>query len=691
MKSNKNKSSNDTQRKKRKHNPNTLENNKKIKSHKPDSSNNISEAQRLLYYEEKCSRIAQLSEEILENPQEGVKQPHKTNIQGCKNESKLKELLNYANTFHDNNNDSNNTHNVVIIDYNVGRLAIISLLAIFQDTLPSYRIRQHTQVEMKGQRLKKETKELWDYEHDLVSYYQQYLKILEKTWASYCCSSNNSKGKCGQGAEEDPEKYQLGITCLLTLCELLKKAYYFNFVSNILTLVVRQMSSKISIVSATCCKTIHILFKVDKQGDITREAVKLISQMIHQRKFNIQPQVLQSFLFLPLQVKYEDVVAVRLLQKEKQKKRKKHAEQCAIEDEMKEADGNIDKMQLVQMQSDTLHSVTITYFRIVKAIQQTTTTQSQYYKNAMTLLPYALEGLAKFAHLIHIDTVLDLMELIKTLLLQQMEDFDYNDKYNHDPKKQEYLQLHLSMQTICHCVLTAFKALSGPGRDLEIDMKEFIVPLYNQITRFSTECNSIQTPLLIQCLTQTFLKRREYSIPRLIAFLKMLLTLSLSAPTYTSIPVLTLIQQIIHKYPNASSQLEQLLFENENDKVMSASGSGAYYNPTVQDPELCNPLSTSAWEISLLKYHFNNDIQQKVTSMTKDQKIGDNFLIVQKNPSQMFHDIKVISDNGLMPMVDGSSLQKKHNLKNLIKKDKRKKGTPQHRFVRPKPLDLTRY
>ena len=123
---------------------------------------------------------------------------------------------------------------------------------------------------------------------------------------------------------------------------------------------------------------------------------------------------------------------------------------------------------------------------------------------------------------------------------------------------------------------------------------------------------------------------------------------------------------------------------------MSASGVGAYYNPTIQDPELCNPLSTSAWEISLLKFHFYPDVKQQVTSMTKDQKIGDNFLIVQKNPSQMFYDIKVTSDNCLIPMVDGGSLQKKHNLKNLIKKDKRKKGT-QIRFVRSKPLDLTRF
>ena len=436
------------------------EKNKKLKNSELPTNSSLSEAQKLLYYEEKCARIAQLSEEILENPQEGIKQPHKTNKLGCKNDSKIKEILNYANTFHNDDDYVN--------DYNVGRLATISLLAIFQDILPSYRIRQHTQAEMKGQRLKKETKELWDYEHDLVSYYQQYLKILEKTWSSYC--GNNVL------EEEDPEKHQLGITCLLTLCELLKKAYYFNFVSNILTLVVRQMSSKLTIVSTTCCSTIHTLFKVDRQGDITREAVKLISQMIHQRKFNIQPQVLQSFLHLPLQVKYEDVVAVRLLQKEKQKKKKKHAEQAAIEEEMKEAQGGVDKMQLVQMQSDTLHSITITYFRIVKAIQQCDNTKSRYYRNAMALLPFALEGLAKFAHLIHIDTVLDLMELIKTLLLQQMEDFDYNSDENEQ-------HIHLSMETICHCVLTAFKALSGPGRDLEIDMKDFIIPLYNQITR----------------------------------------------------------------------------------------------------------------------------------------------------------------------------------------------------------------
>ena len=57
----------------------------------------------------------------------------------------------------------------------------MSLLALFQDVLPSYRIRLPTAAEM-AVRVTKETKQLWDYERAVLSHYQLYLKLLEHTW-----------------------------------------------------------------------------------------------------------------------------------------------------------------------------------------------------------------------------------------------------------------------------------------------------------------------------------------------------------------------------------------------------------------------------------------------------------------------------------------------------------------------------
>jgi nucleolar complex protein 3 len=93
----------------------------------------------------------------------------------------------------------------------------------------------------------------------------------------------------------------------------------------------------------------------------------------------------------------------------------------------------------------------LTYFRILKSDNLTS-----------ELLSPALEGLAKFAHLINYETVIDLLSVLKTLL-----------------KKVDDLPLDASL----NCILTAFQTLQGPGREMKIDQKEYITPLYTQLPR----------------------------------------------------------------------------------------------------------------------------------------------------------------------------------------------------------------
>eukprot|EP00957_Ditylum_brightwellii_P052490 3980589-Ditylum_brightwellii.AAC.1 len=53
---------------------------------------------------------------------------------------------------------------------------------------------------------------------------------------------------------------------------------------------------------------------------------------------------------------------------------------------------------------------------------------------------------------------------------------------------------------------------------MQIDQKEYVTPLYRQLSRLCTDKNSSHTELALKCLSLAFLKRREYSTVRVAAF-----------------------------------------------------------------------------------------------------------------------------------------------------------------------------
>mmetsp|Transcript_20677 Transcript_20677/g.30446 ORF Transcript_20677/g.30446 Transcript_20677/m.30446 type:complete len:548 (+) Transcript_20677:28-1671(+) len=466
------------------------------------------------------------------------------------------------------------------------KLGIMSLLAIFQDILPTYRIRVPSQAEM-NVRVSKDTKKMWDYERDLLTHYRLYLQLLEKTW-----NNGGGKGESSNGGTTPPTG--LAVASILCLSELLKSNYHFNFRSNILTVLVRQSNNKrCTKVSQACCDALKHVFATDAQGDVSLEATKLLAKMIKERPNRIRPDVLRTFLSLPLRVHEDEAQAAKLASVANAKKRKKDAEAAEIEDEMKEGESNVDKIALARAQSDTLHSVTLTYFRVLKSeadakggrasINPTTDT-------AVDLLSPALEGLAKFAHLINIDTVVDLLAVLRTLLKERSDT--------------------LPIDAALNCILTAFQTLQGPGREMQIDQKEYVTPLYRQLSRLCTDKNSSHTELALKCLSLAFLKRREYSTVRVAAFFKQICTVSLHAPPHTAAPLLAFSRQLVQRYPSV-----QQLLENEQDVITTGS-----YTPDVEDPEHSNPHATSAWELSLSKFRIHESVAKQAIG-TAEQKI----------------------------------------------------------------------
>lgn len=316
------------------------------------------------------------------------------------------------------------------------------------------------------------------------------------------------------------------------------------------------------------CDSIQHVFYNDKQGDVALEATRQVARLVKSYHLKVHPDVVQSFIALPLRVHADEAEAAKLATQANAKKRKRDRETTQIEADMKEGRATVDKLALARFQSDTLQAVTLTYFRILKA-------ENLQSNHIQQLLPVVLEGLAKFAHLINIDTVMDVLAVMKNLL--------------------ERIEL-LPLDAALNCILTAMLTLQGPGRELNIDQKEYIAPLYNQLPRLcSDEASLKNTDTVLRCLSASFIQRREFSTVRVAAFLKRILATSMHVPPHASVPLIAFTRQLIQRYPSA----EQML-ENEQDVITSG-----VYQPEVKDPELCNPCATSAWELSLLRFHWN--------------------------------------------------------------------------------------
>lgn len=524
-----------------------------------------------------------------------------------KTQSKMNKLLDLASL-------SKNGH-----DAHAARLGLLSLLAIFQDVLPGYRIRLPTEAEM-NVRVSKEVKATWDYERKLLQSYQLYLQLLERTWEDgkfgrkWDTGGGNGKS---HGAQGGGPPTTLAATAILALSALLKTSYNFNFRSNLLQIVVRQANNRGSSdeVRSSCCDALSTMFAKDAQGDASLEAVRLMARLVKQQSTgskSVHPDLLSTWLSLPLRVHEDEAAAAKLAAAAKAKKAKKSQadrDTLDIEREMKEGEAAVDKLELAKNQADTLHAVTLTYFRILKlvaAMHEDENEKGNASANtaaAAELLPCALRGLAKFSHLINLDAVTDLLVVLKDLL-------------KHAP--------NLPPDAAVHIILCAFKTLRGPGRDaLPVDPKEYLIPLYNILPRlgsvvgddgstsrgFAAVGPDRTVDAAMQCLDHAFLQRRELSSARLAAFLKRLATSSLHCPAHSAAPLLARARQISARY--SSTKVERML-ENEEDVVAEG-----VFALEAEDPEHSNAHGTSLWELSLLRYSVHPRVAEQSAGMAE--------------------------------------------------------------------------
>lgn len=448
----------------------------------------------------------------------------------------------------------------------IRKLVLISLMEIFKDIAPSYKIRPLTEEE-KAARVKKDTQKLREFEEGLVSQYKFYLENLEQTIKDW------KQMKTKKSEVVSLKAYRgLAEVAVLCLCDLMLSLSHFNFHNNIIVLVVPLTDDKCKKIADTCAEAVKKLFKQDKVGYSSLAAVKILSGLVKSRNYCVRPEVLNILLHLRIkevEVKKdaEDIAPKQKLMTYKDKRKNlsrmqrkwKKAEE-KLERELLEAEASESKEKKLKLHTETLNIVFLTYFRILKRAQKS------------VLLPSVLEGLAKFAHLINLEFFDDLLVVLNKLI--ESGDLNYRESL--------------------HCVQTAFNILSGQGDVLNIDPLNFYTHLYKTLFGLNAGTTNDDTVIALQCLEMMLTKRRkQVSLQRALAFIKRLSILALHVLPNSCIGILSTNRGLLQTFPKTD-----ILLDNESQ------GSGLYL-PELDEPEYCNAQNSALWELHALRRHYH--------------------------------------------------------------------------------------
>ncbi|KMQ95945.1 nucleolar complex protein 3-like protein [Lasius niger] len=449
----------------------------------------------------------------------------------------------------------------------VRKLAMVSLLEVFKDLLPSYSLLQTSQ---EGVMLKKETLALQNYEATLLNSYKNYLKRLEKI-------SKILRKKKGDTRSMNNRETRLGEMAISCMCELLTAHPYFNFSVNITNYIIPFLDNKQSNIREKVAQCISQIFKDDKRGQLSLTIVRKLNQYIKSRKHSVHPEVITVLLSLrikdvDLDKEKEEETKQKKLMSHKQRilalsrrERKKSKKLEEVEKELLETKAEENKQAKSKILTEITSVIFTIYFRVLKQAPNS------------KVLSACLEGLAKFAHCINIDFYQDLVRVIDRLIEED----------------------HLSLRQQLHCVQCIFTILSGQGAALNIDPYRFYVHLYKNILKVHCGRTHAETEIVLKTLMQILIhQRKRISQTRLTAFVKKISVLALQSQHNATLATLGIIKQVMQ-----FGKAAHILLDTD------CLGDG-HYQIEVEEPDHCNAHCAALYELVALQRHYHSVVRQ---------------------------------------------------------------------------------
>ncbi|CAN6300524.1 unnamed protein product [Urochloa humidicola] len=546
-------------------------------------------------FEKKKAQLAELGMAMLEDPESNIRS--------------LNDMLSIS-------NDK---------DQKVVKLGLMSLLAVFKDIIPSYRIRQLTEKELAVE-VSKEVKKTRYYEYTLIRCYKSYLQKLISL-------------------EKQAHFYPVAVRCI---CALLDTAPHFNFRESLLASVVKNLSSSDDVVRKICCETVRSIFinEGKHRGEATIEAVRLIADHVKLNDCQLHPDSIEVFLSLRFDEDIGEDETEDQKVKPKRNKRwqnqeapkqlpvsdKKKTRQELISKAREEVDADLravsftlDPKERKRIQRETLSALFETYFRILKHSISTLNSRSKANIGAShPLLAPCLEGLGKFSHLIDLDFMGELIACLKKLS-------GYSDRQDEAPHDNT-----LSVSERMQCCIVAFKVWRSNLEALNVDLQDFFVQLYNLILEYRPDRD--RGEVLADALKTLLWEGKQQDMLRAAAFIKRLATFALSFGSAEAIAALVTLKHLLQKNSKCRNMLE-------NDSGGgSLSSLVAKYNPEAKDPYLSGALASVLWELSLLEKHYDisvSSMASNILSMATLNPTQNPVPILNVNPLEAYRDSSI--------------------------------------------------
>eukprot|EP01133_Synstelium_polycarpum_P019698 gene19698-23590_t len=519
----------------------------------------------------------------------------------------------------------------------IKKFSVLSLCALFKDIIPGYRINSTLDVggvggEEKDKKekvkLSKEIRKTRAYEAKLLRFYQNYLVFIENSIENTLAALSRKKQPRTTAffkptATYTPRELSSLLMCIIkSVTTLLVSAPHFNFRTNLVTITTRFSVYRDKEISFVCLKAIRELFLTDTTGGETAlEVVRCLSKVAKSCNYMMDPKVLRVFTNIHLTDAIDKVNPFghasdsresinsngkkeKKHMSKKEKQAKKHDAQ--VEKEMKEADAEYSGKEQKYLQTETLKSIFITYFRIIK---------NAPHSPALTAV---LEGLAKFSHLISVDFLGDLLGVLSGLI----------DK--------EGLA---TLGNALNASITAFKTMKVHGNTLNVDPKEYYFKVYGMLTDLALPREHAQALTAAQALNLMLGERKVTAVERVAAFIKRMSAVSMYLPPHAALTFISLAKTLFVGHPRV-----QRLVENDSTYT-----SGDYNAETV-DPDHCNPFASTLWELTLFYKHWHPQFEPLVKRFLSFNETSANQVGREKSPFEIYH-IYNNSNGGFNPPI----------------------------------------
>ena len=237
--------------------------------------------------------------------------------------------------------------------------------------------------------------------------------------------------------------------------------------------------------------------------------------------------------------------------------------------DLDKAEGEVSQLHKSRTQSKMLEKIFQIYFRIMED------------KINSSVLSFVLQGLSRFAPLMNVDLVPELVSFLSDMLSSP----------------------GVSVKNAAECVLCSLEILSKHHESIMIDVHSLHRTLY-RLMNYLPFLSLRESLTILKSMSAILLQRKEIENARVLSYVKRMLNLAAHCDSPVSLGLLNLVIKIFDKYSFSSVMLEEPL-------------PCGLYRPDIDDPDQANPQATCAWEIERLSRSFNPFVASIATELVK--------------------------------------------------------------------------